>query len=101
MEGVIVGMPIEKKRITRPRKKNMRRAPMSEKPAAQLTMMNTGTLQANRLIADFMKASNRLEQYLHKKGPLTDLQYESVETTLEGLRTFLLTWRTHFRAGRR
>ncbi|MGE0274379.1 MAG: hypothetical protein AB7R40_03010 [Nitrospiraceae bacterium] len=44
-----------------------------------------------------MKASSRVEQYLQAKRPLTDLQYDSIATTTDGLRTFLLTWRTHFR----
>jgi hypothetical protein len=73
-----------------------------DQAAGRPTMMNIGTLKANRLIADFMKISNGVEQYLHHKGPLTtDLQYDSVPTTLEGLRTFLLTWRTQFRTGKR
>lgn len=59
--------------------------------------IDAASLATNRLIADFMKASSRVEQYLQAKRPLTDLQYDSIATTTDGLRTFLLTWRTHFR----
>jgi hypothetical protein len=87
----------EKKQLKHRRNSSGVSAKLKE-PAGRLTLRHTGTLRANRLIADFMTASNRVEQYLHKKGPLTDLQYESITTTVDGLRTFLQTWKTHFRS---
>ena len=93
-------MAIGKKQTVRSPRKSLRVRTRPEEPADRFTM-DTGTLQANRLIADFMKTSSRVEQYLQQKGPLTALQYESIATTLEGVRTFLLTWRTHYRTGKR
>jgi hypothetical protein len=49
----------------------------------------------NEIIADFMKASSRLERFLYEKGELTALQQQSIETTIDALRTFWQTWRTH------
>jgi hypothetical protein len=48
------------------------------------------------MVADFMKVSSDVERYLQQKQPLTDVQHESIATTLQGLRTLLATWRTHF-----
>jgi hypothetical protein len=93
-------MPREKQQTVGSSRKALRGRAELKKPVDRLTM-DTAPLEVNRLIADFMKISTRLERYLHKKGPLTDLQYESLSTTLEGLETFLLTWRTHFRTGKR
>ena len=76
-------------------------APRAETPrkkhADQPSHVNPDLLGAGRMIVGFMKISARVEQYLQRKGPLTDVQYDSIVTTIEGLRTFLLTWRTHFR----
>jgi hypothetical protein len=58
------------------------------------------TVQANALIAALMKVSSRVESYLHRKQPLTDLQYQSIATTVEGLQTFLHALKTHFKKGR-
>ena len=91
-------MPRENKRPVKQRRNGSDVSAKLKEPAGRLTLGRTGTLRANRLIADFMQASNRVEQYLHKKGPLTDLQYESITTTVDGLRTFLQTWKTHFRS---
>ena len=59
--------------------------------------IDAASLATNRMIVDFMKASARVEQYLQEKRPLNDLQYGSIATTVDGLRTFLMTWHTHFR----
>ena len=48
---------------------------------------------ANNIIAQFMTASAPLEQYLQHRGPLTDLQLESVSLTVAGLQTFLDIWK--------
>ena len=48
------------------------------------------------MVADFMKVSSDVERYLQQKKPLTDLQHESIVTTIHGLETMLATWRTHF-----
>ncbi|WP_447598169.1 hypothetical protein [Nitrospira sp. Nam80] len=67
-----------------------------DKRLNQQRRFDAEALQAGRMIVEFMKTSARVEHYLQKKRPLTDLQYDSIATTVEGLRTFLLTWRTHF-----
>ncbi|WP_447598193.1 hypothetical protein [Nitrospira sp. Nam80] len=43
-----------------------------------------------------MKVSSDVERYLQQKQPLTDVQLESIATTIQGLQTLLETWRTHF-----
>lgn len=88
----------EKRQPVKQRRNRSDVSAKSKEPAGRLTLGHPSTVRANRLIADFMTASNSLEQYLHKKGPLTDLQYESITTTVDGLRTFLQTWKTHFRS---
>jgi hypothetical protein len=48
--------------------------------------------ETDRLIAQFVKASNEVEQYLHHGGSLTPLQYQTITTTVMGLRTFIERW---------
>ncbi len=50
---------------------------------------------ANKIIANFMKASTALETYLHKGGALTALQEQSVNTTIISLRTLFDLWKMH------
>jgi len=50
---------------------------------------------ANKIIANFMKASTALETYLHKVGALTALQEQSVNTTIISLRTLFDLWKMH------
>ena len=53
-------------------------------------------VKVNEVIADFMKASSRLERFLQQKSELTPLQQQSIAITIDALRTFWETWRTHF-----
>jgi hypothetical protein len=53
------------------------------------------TPTADRIVADFMKASTALETYLHRTGTLTNLQEQSLDTTLFSLRTLFDSWRLH------
>ena len=50
------------------------------------------TVDADKKIARFLKASTDLEQYLHGDGPLTPLHQQTIETTLLGLRTMMDSW---------
>jgi hypothetical protein len=75
------------------RDKTGRRSSSSQKPVQRL---DRAAVRANRMVADFMKVSSDVERYLQQKQPLTDVQHESIATTLQGLRTLLATWRTHF-----
>ena len=49
-------------------------------PSLDLTAVRT-----NQMIVDFMKTSSRVEHHLQEKHSLTDLQYESIVTTVQGL----------------
>jgi hypothetical protein len=53
--------------------------------------------EAHKIIANYMKASTSLETYLHKNGPLTGLQVESIHITLETTRTLFDGWRRRTR----
>ena len=53
--------------------------------------------EAHKIIANYMKASTVLETYLHKNGPLTTLQEQTVHTTLEMTRTLFDGWRRRTR----
>jgi hypothetical protein len=46
----------------------------------------------DKRIADFLKATNAIERYLHADGPLTPLQHQTIETTIMGLQTLLQSW---------
>ena len=52
---------------------------------------------AHKVIANYMKASTVLETYLHKNGPLTPLQEQSVDTTLDTTRILFDLWRRRTR----
>ena len=49
-------------------------------------------MEADKVIAKFLKASTDLEQYLHGDGPLTQLHHQTIETTILGLRTMMDSW---------
>jgi hypothetical protein len=49
--------------------------------------------RADQKIAKFLQASNEIEQYLHRDGPLTPLEYQTIDTTVMGLQTLLQAWR--------
>ena len=57
------------------------------------TVMEHHEQLAQELIAKFMAASSPLEAYLQQKGPMTDVQLESLSVTLESLQTFLQIWK--------
>jgi hypothetical protein len=46
----------------------------------------------DKKIADFLKASNEIEQHLHSNGSLTPLQRQTIDTTILGLHTFMDSW---------
>ncbi|HEY7128887.1 MAG TPA: hypothetical protein VH332_04405 [Nitrospira sp.] len=46
----------------------------------------------DKKIANFLKASNEIERYLHGHGPLTPLQRQTIETTIMGLQTLFESW---------
>ena len=46
----------------------------------------------DKKIANFLHVSSTLEEYLHEGGPLTPLQYQTIETTIMGLQTMLQSW---------
>ncbi len=52
---------------------------------------------AHKIIANYMKASTVLETYLHKDGPLTPLEEQSLHITLETTRTLFYLWRRRTR----
>ncbi len=60
-------------------------------------VLDVTAVRTNRMIADFMKTSSNVERHLQQKRSLTELQYDSIVTTIQGLETMLATWRTHFR----
>ena len=76
-----------------PRDQAARRPSSSPKPIQKL---DRAAVRTNQMVADFMKVSSDVERYLQQKKPLTDLQHESIVTTIHGLETLLATWRTHF-----
>ncbi len=75
------------------RDKTRRGPSSSQKPIQRL---DRAPVRTNRMVADFMKVSSDVERYLQQKQPLTDVQLESIATTIQGLQTLLETWRTHF-----
>ncbi len=48
--------------------------------------------EADKKIANFLKAASELEQYLHEDRPLTPLGLQTIETTIMGLQTLLQSW---------
>jgi hypothetical protein len=50
-------------------------------------------VRINRGIADFMSASVPIEQHLQQGGRLTSVQLESIVQTVNGLQTFLDSWK--------
>ena len=56
------------------------------------------TVDADKMIARFLKASTDLEQYLHGDGPLTPLHQQTIDTTILGLRTMMDSWARKNRA---
>jgi hypothetical protein len=56
----------------------------------------TGELETQKLIANFMAASNELERYLQDGKPLTPLQLESLSVAVSGLHTFLDSWKRKY-----
>src|ERR671910_30479 len=55
--------------------------------------VNGEEIETQKLIAHFMSASAPLERYLQQGKPLTALQLESISLTIDGLFTFLDTWK--------
>jgi hypothetical protein len=53
--------------------------------------------EAHTIIANYMNASTVLRTYLHKNEPLTPLQEQSVDITLEVTRTLFDGWRRRTR----
>jgi len=49
------------------------------------------------IIANYMNASTVLRTYLRKRGPLTPLQEQSIDITLEVTRTLFDGWRRRTR----
>jgi hypothetical protein len=49
--------------------------------------------KSHRLVADFMIASTPLEKYLQEGSPLTEVELDSVEVTLDSLQLFLDAWK--------
>jgi hypothetical protein len=50
-------------------------------------------LRIQHLVADFMGVSTKMERHLQQRGPLTQLQVESLTLTISSLQTFLDTWK--------
>jgi hypothetical protein len=55
--------------------------------------VNDEEVETQKLIAHFMSASAPLERYLQQGRPLTALQLESISLTIDGLFTYLDTWK--------
>jgi hypothetical protein len=49
--------------------------------------------KSHRLVANFMTASTPLEQYLQQGKPLTELEADSIEVTVDSLKIFLDSWK--------
>jgi len=47
-----------------------------------------------RLLSNFMSAGSLLELYLQQQGPFTPLQIKTLSSTVDGIQTFLLAWKT-------
>jgi hypothetical protein len=56
-------------------------------------LMYNNHVNDEKLIAHFMSASAPLERYLQQGKPLTALQLESISLTIDGLFTYLDTWK--------
>ena len=78
-----------------PRRKTTK-APRPAPQGRRRETLDARAVTVNEVIADFMKASSRLERFLQEKGELTPLQQQSIAITIDALRTFWETWRTHF-----
>jgi hypothetical protein len=59
-------------------------------------MPNERNTQAYRLIADLLKSTTPLGQYLKEGGPLTTLELESLTLTVASLKTFITVWKAQY-----
>jgi hypothetical protein len=58
--------------------------------------MHRDVVGAKQLISQFMVSSWAMEQHLQRKGPLTDLEVESITLPVESLQTFLDIWKQEY-----
>ena len=51
--------------------------------------------QATGIVTEFMKVSTACETFLQQDGDLTLLQQQSIDATIQSLRTMWTVWSTH------